>query len=83
LLTFFSVCAVASKFYDVRPELHHKLTELVRKMAFEVPAQGFKSVEIVQAYLILALWGCGPAERYEMDKTWMLLGMGIRYVAQI
>jgi hypothetical protein len=77
-MTFRTVCAAAAKFYDARPELYPKLTELARKLAFEVPAQGYKSVEIVQAYIILALWGSGPAERYEMDKTWMLLGMGIR-----
>jgi len=43
-----------------------------------VPERGYKSVEIVQAYLLLSLWGCGPVERYEQDKTWLLLGMGIR-----
>jgi hypothetical protein len=45
---------------------------------FSVPAAGYKSVEIVQAYLINTLWGCGPVERYEQDRTWMLLGMAIR-----
>lgn len=45
-----------------------------------MPAQGYKSVEIVQAYLLNTLWGCGPVERYEQDRTWMLLGMAIRFV---
>jgi hypothetical protein len=54
------------------------LTELAKKLAFSVPAKGYKSVEIVQAYLLLALWGCGAVERYEQDKTWLLLGMAIR-----
>lgn len=72
------VCAISSKFYDARPELHPRLTALSRKLAFSVPEQGYKSVEIVQAYMLLTLWGCGPAERFEQDKTWMLLGMGIR-----
>lgn len=49
-------------------------------MAFSVPAQGYKSLEIVQAYLLLVLWGCGAVERYEQDKTWLLLGMAIRCV---
>lgn len=74
------VCAIASKFYDARPELHPKLSALSRKLAFSVPEQGYKSIEIVQAYLLLSLWGCGPVERYEQDKTWLLLGMGIRFV---
>lgn len=74
------VCAVASRHYTQRPELYTKLSELSRKLAFTVPAQGYKSVEIVQAYLLNTLWGCGPVERYEQDRTWMLLGMAIRLV---
>jgi len=73
-----TICSIASKFYTAKPELHSRLTELAKKLAFSVPAQGYKSVEIVQAYLLLSLWGCGTAERYEQDKTWLLLGMAIR-----
>ncbi|KAL5511348.1 hypothetical protein ACEPAH_4564 [Sanghuangporus vaninii] len=78
-----TVCAIASKFYDARPELHQKLSSLSRKLAFSVPEKGFKSVEIVQAYILLALWGCDPVERYEQDKTWLLLGMGIRMATDL
>lgn len=74
------VCAIASKFYEPRPELHTKLTDVARKLSFSVPSMGYKSVEIVQAYLLLTLWGIGPVERYENDKTWLLLGMAIRCV---
>ncbi|TFK30236.1 hypothetical protein FA15DRAFT_581395 [Coprinopsis marcescibilis] len=73
-----TICSIASKFYTAKPELHPKLTELAKKLAFSVPAKGYKSVEIVQGYLLLALWGCGAVERYEQDKTWLLLGMAIR-----
>ncbi|PCH37919.1 hypothetical protein WOLCODRAFT_22945 [Wolfiporia cocos MD-104 SS10] len=73
-----TICAIASRFYDARPELYPRLTELAKKLAFSVPAKGYKSVEVVQAYLLNTLWGCGPVERYEQDRTWMLLGMGIR-----
>jgi hypothetical protein len=75
----FSVCAISSKFYSANPDLHPRLTELSTKLAFSVPAQGYKSIEIVQAYLLLTLWGCGAVERYEQDKTWLLLGMAIRW----
>ncbi|KAI0693326.1 fungal-specific transcription factor domain-containing protein [Cytidiella melzeri] len=78
-----SICAVASRFYTARPELHARLSELSRKLAFSVPAAGYKSVEIVQAYLINTLWGCGPVERYEQDRTWMLLGMAIRMATDL
>ncbi|EPS94764.1 hypothetical protein FOMPIDRAFT_1038716 [Fomitopsis schrenkii] len=73
-----TICAIAARFYDARPELYPRLAELAKKLAFSVPARGYKSVEIVQAYLLNTLWGCGPVERYEQDRTWMLLGMGIR-----
>ncbi|KAG6836870.1 hypothetical protein H0H93_001930 [Arthromyces matolae] len=78
-----SVCSIAAKYYTAKPDLHPRLTELAKKLAFSVPAQGYKSLEIVQAYLLLSLWGCGAVERYEQDKTWMLLGMGIRMATDL
>ncbi|KAG6828107.1 hypothetical protein H0H92_009192 [Tricholoma furcatifolium] len=75
-----TVCSIAAKFYTAKPDLHPRLTELAKKLAFSVPAAGYKSLEIVQAYLLLSLWGCGAVERYEQDKTWLLLGMGIRAI---
>ncbi|RDB22306.1 Protein priB [Hypsizygus marmoreus] len=78
-----TICSIASKFYTAKPELHSRLTELAKKLAFSVPAQGYKSVEIVQAYLLLALWGCGAVERYEQDKTWLMLGMAIRMATDL
>ncbi|TRM59205.1 fungal-specific transcription factor domain-containing protein [Schizophyllum amplum] len=78
-----TICAVASKFYDPNPELHPRLSELANKLAFSVPAKGYKSVEIVQAYLLLSLWGSGAVERYEQDKTWLLLGMAIRMATDL
>jgi hypothetical protein len=78
-----SICAIASKFYTHRPELHSQLAELAQKLAFSVPARGYKSLEIVQAYLLLTLWGCGAVERYEYDKTWLLLGMAIRMATDL
>ncbi|KIY71047.1 hypothetical protein CYLTODRAFT_346620 [Cylindrobasidium torrendii FP15055 ss-10] len=78
-----TICAIASKFYTEKPELYGQLMEISRKLAFSVPSQGYKSVEIVQAYLLLTLWGCGAVERFEMDKTWMLLGMAIRMATDL
>ncbi|KAI6109599.1 fungal-specific transcription factor domain-containing protein [Pisolithus sp. B1] len=73
-----TICAIASKFYSVRADLHGKLSDIAQKLAFSVAARGYKSLEIIQAYLLLTLWGCGAVERYEYDKTWLLLGMAIR-----
>ncbi|PFH51718.1 hypothetical protein AMATHDRAFT_74760 [Amanita thiersii Skay4041] len=78
-----AICSISSKFYTTKPELHPRLTELAKKLAFSVPAKGYKSVEIVQAYLLLSLFGCGAVERYEQDKTWLLLGMAIRMATDL
>ncbi|KIJ16877.1 hypothetical protein PAXINDRAFT_168319 [Paxillus involutus ATCC 200175] len=78
-----TICAIASKFYTQRPDLHMQLSELAQKLAFSVPARGYKSLEIVQAYLLLTLWGCGAVERYEYDKTWLLLGMATRMATDL
>ncbi|KAK0463601.1 fungal-specific transcription factor domain-containing protein [Desarmillaria tabescens] len=78
-----TICAISSKFYTEKPDLHPRLNELAKKLAFSVPARGYKSLEIVQAYLLLTLWGCGAVERFEQDKTWLLLGMAIRMATDL
>ncbi|KIY46961.1 hypothetical protein FISHEDRAFT_31353, partial [Fistulina hepatica ATCC 64428] len=78
-----TICAIASKFYPANPALRPRLTELAHKLAFSVPAKGYKSLEIIQAYLLLSLWGCNAVERYEMDQTWFLLGMAIRMATDL
>ncbi|KAK7040853.1 hypothetical protein VNI00_009449 [Paramarasmius palmivorus] len=73
-------------FYDHMNKLSHTVFGVLKKSLFiddHVPGQGYKSVEIVQAYLLLTLWGCGAVERYEQDKTWMMLGMAIRMATDL
>ncbi|KAG8699118.1 hypothetical protein FRC08_005498 [Ceratobasidium sp. 394] len=78
-----AICAIAAKFYGKKPELYLKLSGIAKKLAFSVPERGYKSVEIVQAYILLTLWGSGPVERYEQDKTWLLLGLAIRLATDL
>ncbi|KAG9039454.1 hypothetical protein FRB95_010743 [Tulasnella sp. JGI-2019a] len=79
-----AICAVSSKFHNTaRIEVHQRLNKIARKLAFGVLEQGFKSVEVVQAYIILALWGVGPVERYEQERTWVMLGMALRVATDL
>ncbi|CAE6523226.1 unnamed protein product [Rhizoctonia solani] len=78
-----TICSIAGKFYSKKPDLYLKLAAIAKKLAFSVPERGYKSVEIVQAYILLSLWGSGPVERYEQDKTWLLLGLGIRMATDL
>ncbi|KAF9014122.1 hypothetical protein BDQ17DRAFT_1396179 [Cyathus striatus] len=71
-----TICSIASKFYTEKPDLHPRLTELAKKLAFS-------GLQRAITYLLLALWGCGAVERFEQDKTWLLLGMAIRMATDL
>ena len=49
------MCAIAAKFYPARPDLHDRLIKICKKLAFSVPANGFKSVEVGVQQLRLKL----------------------------
>ncbi|KAF8598869.1 hypothetical protein BDV93DRAFT_560894 [Ceratobasidium sp. AG-I] len=70
-----TICAISAKFYTKNSGYYPKLAAIAKKLAFSVLERGYKTVEIVQAYVLLALWSPGSIERYERDKAWMLLGM--------
>lgn len=79
---FTVVCTIAAKFYTKRPELHLKCLQMVRKSAYLIMSRGFKSVEIVQGFMLLTLWNT-PAERFEEDKTWLFSGVAIRMATDL
>ncbi|KAJ7824695.1 hypothetical protein B0H13DRAFT_2241306 [Mycena leptocephala] len=62
-----TICAISSKFYEGNPELHPKLTEMAKKLA----------------HISCSTYGCGAVERYEQDRTWLLLGMAIRMATDL
>ncbi|KAG0150005.1 hypothetical protein CROQUDRAFT_652989 [Cronartium quercuum f. sp. fusiforme G11] len=74
---FTAVCAVASRYYDKRKDLHLNCLQSAKRIAFDVMVKGYKSVEVVQAFLLLTLWN-QPAERFEEDRTWAFSGIAIR-----
>ncbi|WVQ84810.1 hypothetical protein IAT38_006967 [Cryptococcus sp. DSM 104549] len=77
------ICAIAARYYHAKPELHHALSAYAKRLAFEVPSRGYKSVEVVQAYLLLSLWTLGPEKTFEQDRTWLMLGMAIRMATDL
>ncbi|WRT69766.1 uncharacterized protein IL334_006757 [Kwoniella shivajii] len=77
------LCALAARYYHKRPELNAQLSAYAKRLAFEVPSRGYKSVEVVQAYLLLSLWTLGPEKTFEQDRTWLMLGMAIRMATDL
>ena len=65
---FTAICAVSSRYYEKRRELHLNCLQAAQRIAFDVMVKGYKSVEVVQAFLLLSLWN-QPAERFEEDRT--------------
>lgn len=79
---FTVILAIASRFYTRRPDLHAKCLRQATKEAFSCLERGFKSVEIVQAFLLLTLWG-KPAQRFEEDKSWIFAGIAFRIATDL
>lgn len=79
---FTVILAIASRYYAARPDLHIKCLQQATKEAFRCLEKGFKSVEIVQAFLLLTMWG-QPARRFEEDKSWIFAGIAFRVATDL
>ena len=75
------VCAVASRFYEPRRELYQQAMHYARLAAGTALIGGRMSVEVVQAYTLLMLYPV-PCRRWEEDRTWIYLGLAIRWVSR-
>jgi len=50
-----------------------------RHAAANALTDGWKSVELCQAYILLGTYGV-PAKRWEEDRSWLYIGLAIRFV---
>lgn len=53
-----------------------------RRAAADGLLNGWKSVELAQAYILLSTYAV-PARRWEEDRSWLYIGLAIRSVASI
>jgi hypothetical protein len=78
-----AVCAVSSRYYDTEPERAEKdpiyplAIHFARLEASTALIKGWKSVELCQAYILMAAY-CPPAHRWEEDRAWIFTGLAIR-----
>jgi hypothetical protein len=49
-----------------------------RHAAANALIDGWKSVELCQAYILLNTYGV-PAKRWEEDRSWLYIGLAIRH----
>ncbi len=73
------VCAIASRFYAERSDLYAKAMHHAQLAAGNALISGNKNVEMCQAYILLSLYPV-PARKWEDQRSWLYLGLAIRFV---
>ena len=74
-----TVCAVSSRYYNVKSEIYPVAMHFAKHSAANALTDGWKSIELCQAYILLSLYGV-PARRWEEDRSWLYTGLAIRLV---
>ena len=76
------VCGVASRFYEPRPHLYQQLMQYGQLAAGTALISGTKNEEMSAAYLLMQLYPV-PAKRWDEERSWIYLGVAIRYPAYL
>ncbi|KAF4614734.1 hypothetical protein D9613_003000 [Agrocybe pediades] len=79
---FTVICAVASRYYSARPKLYTLAMEFARDCAGKGLIEGHRSIDVCQAYLIMAVYPV-PKKRWAEDKSWLLMGVAIRMAIEL
>ncbi|KAJ7905417.1 fungal-specific transcription factor domain-containing protein [Mycena olivaceomarginata] len=74
---FTVICATASRFYTLKPDLYPKAHAFARDAAAKALIDGSTGVDICQAYLILAVYPI-PKKKFADDRSWLFMGVAIR-----
>ncbi|GJE88589.1 Zn(II)2Cys6 transcription factor [Phanerochaete sordida] len=74
---FTVICGIASRFHTEKPGLYQKAMHFARLAAGTALIGGQKSVDVVHAYILLALYPV-PSRKWEDDRSWIYLGVAIR-----
>ncbi|EIN12075.1 hypothetical protein PUNSTDRAFT_99477 [Punctularia strigosozonata HHB-11173 SS5] len=69
-LLFTVVCAIASRYHPSKQHIYPLAMDLAKNEAAAVLVNGLKSVEVAQAFLILAVWPT-PYRRWEENRSWI------------
>ncbi|THH33350.1 hypothetical protein EUX98_g804 [Antrodiella citrinella] len=74
---FTVVCALASRYYDAKPEMYGVALHLAKAAAANAFLDGWKTIEMCQAYILLGAY-IPPARRWEEDRYWFFTGIAFR-----
>ncbi|KAI0722050.1 hypothetical protein C8Q72DRAFT_859459 [Fomitopsis betulina] len=79
---FTVVCAISSRYYKDRSEIYPVAMHFARRAAADGLLNGWKSVELAQAYILLSTYAV-PARRWEEDRSWLYIGLAIRIATDL
>ncbi|KLO05022.1 hypothetical protein SCHPADRAFT_896598 [Schizopora paradoxa] len=79
---FTVVCAIASRFYREKSEIYAIAMHFAKHAASTALIDGWKSVELCQAYILMAVYAV-PARRWEEDRSWLYTGLAIRLATDL
>ncbi|KAI0755619.1 hypothetical protein C8Q74DRAFT_1210774 [Fomes fomentarius] len=79
---FTVVCAISSRYYTDKSEIYPIAMHFAKHAAASALLNGWKSVELSQAYILMSLYGV-PARRWEEDRNWLYTGLAIRIATDL
>ncbi|OSX62760.1 hypothetical protein POSPLADRAFT_1141216 [Postia placenta MAD-698-R-SB12] len=79
---FTVVCAISSRYYKQKSEIYPIAMHFARRAAADGLLNGWKSVELSQAYILLSTYAV-PARRWEEDRSWLYIGLAIRIATDL
>ncbi|KJA20235.1 hypothetical protein HYPSUDRAFT_68639 [Hypholoma sublateritium FD-334 SS-4] len=79
---FTVLCGVASRYYAAKPNLYSLAMEFARDLAGQGLVEGHRSVDVCQAYLLMAVYPV-PKKKWVEDRSWLLMGVAIRMAIEL
>ncbi|KAJ7348619.1 fungal-specific transcription factor domain-containing protein [Mycena albidolilacea] len=79
---FTVVCAISSRYYPEKSEIYPIAMHFAKQPAANALIDGWKSVELVQAYILMSIYGV-PARKWEEDRSWLYSGLAIRLATDL
>ncbi|THU98704.1 hypothetical protein K435DRAFT_660495 [Dendrothele bispora CBS 962.96] len=79
---FTVICAISSRYYPEKSEIYPIAMHFAKHSAATALTDGWKSVELCQAYILMSIYGV-PARRWEEDRSWLYTGLAIRIATDL
>ncbi|KAJ7641594.1 hypothetical protein FB45DRAFT_359818 [Roridomyces roridus] len=79
---FTVICAISSRYYPEKSEIYPIAMHFAKHSAANALIDGWKSVELVQAYILMSIYAV-PARKWEEDRQWLYTGLAIRLATDL